>query len=384
MKILLYDMGSYIQNDMIYFLKKAGCSCTNIHYKFTDTCHDDFFYRKFAKLLHNADYDCVMSTNFNFLVAKICSEQNIPYLSWIYDSPIDTTNIEYYNYPTNRIFIFDRIEAERIRQLGVKNIYHMPLAVNTTRLNQISISDVDRMLYTAPISFVGQFYDTPELSLFFSSMDNYSKGFLDAMVDTQLHIYGYNFIEESLSDAFIYYINALLKAQGNRTEITKRALTYNIERIVTRNERLILLQLLGEKYDVRYYSLSQPTQLANLTYEGTASYFTEMPKIFRCSSLNLCPTLKSICSGIPLRALDIMGSHGVLFSNYQIELAENFTDGLDVIMYDSIESAVEKADYYLSHPDLCREIAQKGYEKVVAFYNYPVKLKEIFRLSGLS
>ncbi len=383
MKILLYDMGSYIQKDMIYFLEKAGYSCTNILYKFTGPEYDEFFYRKFTKILNHTCYDCVMSTNFNFQVAKICYENNIKYISWIYDSPIDTTDIEYYQYPTNYIFLFDRIETERICKLGVNNIYHMPLAVNTDRLSQIHISPMDHKLYAAPISFIGQFYDTPELALFFNSMDNYCKGFLDAMVDTQLHIYGYNFIEDSLSDALLQYINALLKVQGKRMEVSKRALTYNIERLVTRNERLILLQLLGKISDVHYYSTSQPEQLAHLTYGGTASYFSVMPKIFRLSSLNICPTLKSICSGIPLRALDIMGSQGTLFSNYQIELAENFIDGKDVIMYDSIENAIEKAEYYLCHPELLQEISKNGYSKVVALYNYPSKLKEIFTLAGL-
>ena len=54
----------------------------------------------------------------------------------------------------------------------------------------------------------------------------------------------------------------------------------------------------------------------------------ELPCVFRYSKLNLNPTLKSIQSGIPLRALDIMGAKGVLLSNFQPELVEYFEDGL--------------------------------------------------------
>jgi spore maturation protein CgeB len=107
---------------------------------------------------------------------------------------------------------------------------------------------------------------------------------------------------------------------------------------------------------------------------GPVKYMTEMPAVFRYSKLNLCPTIRSIVSGIPLRALDIMGSGGVLFANYQIELAENFIDGQDLILYSSLEEAYDKASFYLDNPDLIKSIAESGFEKVKEAFNYKDKL----------
>lgn len=69
-------------------------------------------------------------------------------------------------------------------------------------------------------------------------------------------------------------------------------------------------------------------------------------------------------------ALDIMGSRGVLLSNFQPELAEYFNDGQDLILYSSMEEAVDKAAYYLKHDDARRQLALNGYEKIKEYFTY--------------
>ena len=108
-----------------------------------------------------------------------------------------------------------------------------------------------------------------------------------------------------------------------------------------------------------------------------------MPGVFRYSKLNLCPTLKSIQSGIPLRSLDILGAGGVLFSNFQPELTEYFEDGKDLILYESIDDAFAKADFYLKHEELRREIAQNGYRRVCQAFSYPDRIRQMFETAQL-
>lgn len=383
MKILLYDLGSYTQSDMIYHLEKQGCICRNIRYKMRDLYEDAFFERKFEENLKKDSYDFVMSTNFNPIVAKICAGNNIKYLAWVYDSPINIDKIEYYQYPTSYIFLFDRIDVEKLRSLGGVNIFHLPLAVNPDRLGTIHISKEDSLRYGADISFIGQFYQSP-LENLRPLLDQYEQGYIDALVETQLKIYGYNFLEEAVTDEFMEGVNGHLRRQGVQGEpLKKRGLIQSINQQITRTERLALLNLLGQSCKAKYYSSEQPESLSHLQHGGNAYYFSEMPKIFRLSKLNLNPTLKSIQSGIPLRALDILGCGGVLFSNYQPELAEYFSDGEDVIMYESIEDALIKADYYLRNDDLRQTIAQNGYQKVITHFSYPDKISQMLKTAGI-
>jgi aminoglycoside 6-adenylyltransferase len=54
-----------------------------------------------------------------------------------------------------------------------------------------------------------------------------------------------------------------------------------------------------------------------------------------------------------------------------------------MVLYDSMEDAVAKTEFYLKHDDLRKSIAQRGYEKVKAEFNYPKQLQKMFDIAGL-
>ena len=165
-------------------------------------------------------------------------------------------------------------------------------------------------------------------------------------------------------------INASFKTIGQTgVSLNHRGLTYAIATEITHLERSFLLEQCGELWDTRFYA-SKPYDLKSAKLCGPVKYSDEMPCVFRYSKLNLCPTLKCIQSGIPLRALDIMGSRGVLLSNWQPELAEYFEDGKDCIMYESME-------------DLRKQIAVNGYQKVKENFSYPQRIRTLFHTAGI-
>lgn len=376
-------MSAYTQKDLVYYLRQGGCICRSLLYNFPDKYQDPFFEKKFEEQLLRDSYDVVMSMDFFPLVAKACSRHNIKYISWVYDSPINCRRLEEYCYPTNYIFLFDRIEAERLGALEDIHVYHLPLAVNVRRLRSIAIEPADRRNYSADLSFVGQFYGNP-LKAAMEYMGDYEKGYIDAVIKTQFKIYGCDYTGEMVTEELTRRINdQMISRNPNQPPLLRSELIYAVQKHITHLERLVLCNLLGRTHQVNYYSTEQPEQLSHLCYCGTAGYFTEMPKVFRLSKLNLNPTLRSIQSGIPLRALDILGSGGVLFSNYQLELAEHFEDGVDVIMYESVEDALEKADYYIKNDEARTEIARRGYEKTCQNFSYPDRIAYMFRMAGI-
>lgn len=139
MKILFYDMGSYTYRDFLYYLEQAGHHCRTVYYHFPDKFEDEFFENRFAKYLSESSYDAVVSVNFFPLVAKLCKKHSIKYLSWCYDSPLEERLKDYFSYETNYIFLFDRIEVESYRAEGYSQVFHLPLAVNTGRLDALAL-----------------------------------------------------------------------------------------------------------------------------------------------------------------------------------------------------------------------------------------------------
>ena len=383
MKILFYDMGSYTYQDFIYYLERAGHSCRTVYYHFADKFDDDFFLYRFSKYLTETSYDAVVSVNFFPLVAQLCHKYHIKYLSWCYDSPLEDRLKEYFSYETNYIFLFDRVEAAQYQAQGYPHVFHLPLAVNTERLDALTLPPSRSAAWQADVSFVGQLYDSP-LDVLLYSADDYVKGYIEGLLQAQFRIYGYYFLENMITDDLLDRLNRSFRQLGQASvSLNRRGLSFAIASQITHLERTFLLEQMGELYRTCFYSTKPYPFTSAVKYCGPVKYHTEMPGVFRCSRLNLCPTLKSIQSGIPLRSLDIMGAGGVLFSNFQPELAEYFESGKDLILYESMEDAFAKADFYLKHEDLRKEIARSGYERVRQDFSYPDRIRQMFETAGL-
>ncbi|MCI9319131.1 MAG: glycosyltransferase [Lachnospiraceae bacterium] len=383
MKILFYDMGSYTYQDFIYYLERAGHGCRTVYYHFADKFEDDFFLYRFSKYLTETSYDAVVSVNFFPLVAQLCHKYHIKYLSWCYDSPLEDRLKEYFSYETNYIFLFDRVEAAQYQAQGYSHVFHLPLAVNTERLDALTLSPSQSAAWQADISFVGQLYDSP-LDVLLYSADDYVKGYIEGLLQAQFRIYGYYFLENMITDDLLDRLNQSFRQLGQASvSLNRRGLSFAIASQITHLERTFLLEQMGELYHTCFYSTKPYPFTSAVKYCGPVKYHTEMPGVFRCSRLNLCPTLKSIQSGIPLRSLDIMGAGGVLFSNFQPELAEYFESGKDLILYESMEDAFAKADFYLKHEELRKEIARSGYERIRQDFSYPDRIRQMFETAGL-
>ncbi len=387
MKLLIFEWaaGTFTYRDITESFDKKGIIYRTVSYQFDDKNEDDFFENRFGKVLAQDVYDAVFSVNYFPLVAKCCHKAGIKYISWSYDAPLDVPDIEKtLGYPENHVFMFDRIQTEGYRSRGFSNVYHMPLAASCERLESIRLTKSELERYTSDVSFVGKMYD-PILNDYRSLMDEYCKGYVDALLAAQSKIFGYWFVDEMLSDDLMNRINDhFVKLEPTTTfKLPREALSFAIASGITRQDRMILLNLLARRMNVNIYSWERCAQLQNVHYMGTCDHYDEMPKVFKSSRINLNVTLKILQSGIPLRVMDILGAGGFLLSNFQPEIAEYFIDGQDVVMYESIEDAYEKAVYYINNEEERMRIAQSGHEKVKELFTYEKQLGNIFRISGL-
>lgn len=117
--------------------------------------------------------------------------------------------------------------------------------------------------------------------------------------------------------------------------------------------------------------------MPGLRNRGKVDYYLQMPQVFKQSRINLNISLRSIKSGIPLRAFDIMGSGGFLLSNFQADFLDDFIPGEDFAYYESKEDLLAKIDYYLAHDKERQAIARSGHEKVAAAHTYRHRVREM-------
>lgn len=385
MKLLILGWGAYTQSDVNETLLANHVTFKQVNYCFGDKNNDDFFYRHFTKYLTADSYDAVFTINYFPLVAKVCHDNHVKYLSWSYDNPLNVPDIEKtLGYDTNYVFLFDRIQAAFYQNKGYTNVYHLPLAVNPMRLGKLTLSPTEQQQFSSQISFVGKLYPSPFEDLI-APLSDYYQGYLKALIETQSKIYGYYYLDELLTPELLNTLNGEYHQKLNSAafSITKEQLSYAMATYITRQERLLLLKLLANHYQVKLYSREIHPALSKVSFCGSAKYIAEMPKIFRASKINLNITLKILQCGMPLRVLDILGSGGFLLSNYQEELVENFIPDTDMVIYSDLGDAFDKAAFYLEHEDLRSQIAKNGCAKAFEEFNYTKQLKTMFETADI-
>ena len=343
--------------------------------------------------------DAVFTFNYSPLVSNVCKKHNAKYVAWVYDSPL----VALFSYtiinPCNHVYVFDRALANRFASEGITTVHYMPLAANVKRLDAMNAGspsghgkesspeavwraggDID-----CDIAFVGSMYNEKhQLYERLSSMPDFAKGYLDGIIEAQMKVQGYFFMEEMLKGQVIEEMKKALEYKPNRDGVETPEYVYAnyfLARKLAERERHHLLGMLSEKLPdsrVNVYTHNPTPELPKVHNMGAVDYYNDMPYVFKSSRINLNISLRSIQTGIPLRCMDIMGAGGFLMSNYQADLLEHFIPGEDFVYYESDEDLISKCRYYLEHDDERRAIAANGHAKVAAAHTYEDRVRQMF------
>lgn len=372
MRILFWQWNAFMQRGMENALRKLNIEYHVFYSPLADWEQDEKFALRLSRELEKASYDAVVSVNFCPIISDICEKKGIRYLAWVYDSPIHIRDISTFYNDCNRIYFFDRGQAEKYRNDGFKNVYHLPLAADDAvwKLSKDKKYDCD-------IAFVGQLYRS-DYNYLMSPLPQYYRGKMDGILAAQGQLYGAYLLEELITEKLMEELNVFyLKASEGTKAVTRAEMEYACACEITGRERFTALSLLANRYNVHLYSGDAGYTIEGIKSCGYADYYTEMPSVFSHAKINLNISLKTIRTGIPLRVLDVLSCRGFLLTNYQEELLEYFEPGADLVIYEDIKDLVLKADYYLKHEEERRKIAESGYRKVKALFGFEERIKHL-------
>lgn len=383
MNIYLLEWKSFGNEDIREVMTEMGHEIVSVPFSDTKMKADEIE-KLFIQKRADANCDFVFSFNFFPEVSLCCQKLGLKYVSWVYDSP----HIAVYSYtviqPCNYVFLFDYALYDELYSAGIHTVYYLPLAVNEKRLQRMK-PETEKENYRHDISFVGSLYSEAKHRLYdkFADINPYAKGYLDGIIDAQKKLYGRYILKEMLSPDIVEEMQKAYPTDPNAATVLSAEdiyADYVLARQVTALERKEILTLLGQKRRVDLYTYESEINIPGVVNHGKIDYYDDMPYIFGNSKINLNITLRSIKSGIPLRALDIMGSGGFLLSNYQMEYDEYFVAGEDYVFYENYYDLEEKVDYYLSHEKEREEIRVNGCRKVRQEHNYRNRIEMMMRI----
>ena len=286
---------------------------------------------------------------------------------------------------TNRVFLFDREQYSYFSPFNNECVFHLPLASATERFDEVikTISPKDRTDYSCDISFVGSTYREKDPLLSIKGLSDYTKGYVSALVDSTLRIYGYYPVKDALPSAVVEDIK---KAAGKDfpygedlvADIDKYIVSHEyIGSHIAVIERKRTLNTLARYFSVHLFTRSDTAGYTNVHIHEGVRTLDQMPKVFNLSKINLNITMRPIESGLPLRCFDILGCGGFLMTNYQSEIEDMFVIVRDLETCSSLEGLVDKCSYYLTHEEERTAIARSGYEKVCSAHTHYHRLKEM-------
>lgn len=370
MHILFIDWPCFGKSDAVLAFEQMGYQLKMFFHKDYQERISPDFNQAFDEAVKTNKFKFCFSFNYYPVVAEGCKRNEIPYIALVYDSPYVPLYSYTMIYPTNHVFLFDKQEYLKLRNMGIPTVYYSPLPVNASAIDLLAKNRFDRRKCTCDISFVGALYN--EAHNFYdrlAGVNDYTRGYLDAVIEAQLKIYGYNFLEEILTQDIIQELLRVSPYSNDKYGVETPAYiyaNYYLGRKITSLERIRLLTAIGERFPekLKLFTLNRQLHIPHVQNMGTADYFNEMPHVFANSKINLNITLKSIQSGIPLRAMDIMGAGGFLLTNFQADFLDYFIPGEDFVYYNDSDDLLNKIEYYLSHEKERQEIAQNGHQKV--------------------
>lgn len=389
MKVIFCRWKSICEVGIANAMKRIGCNVVTMNRAFESVDYDQGYLQELAALIQkNPDARCVFTVNFQPIIARVCKVFKLPYLSWTVDCPSFQLYSETVAYPTNRIFLLDRTQYEKFAPINPECIFHLPLGCDLPTWDSIQVSPEEHRKYDCDISFVGSLYSEKcRYNEIEKDLPDYMRGYVDGLINAQLNVYGYNFLEDSITEEwaeeFKKYADWVPLAEDYTEDVKGIVADTYLGYKCTEQERIRTLSAISEHFDMDLWTLSDTSMLPKIHNRGGADSNNMMPQIIKCSKINLNMTNRPIKTGLPLRIFDLMGAGGFVISNYQAEIPEHFVPGEDIVLYDSIPDLLDKIAYYLAHDDERIQIATNGHEKIKQAHTYDMRLVTMFEWSGL-
>ena len=329
--------------------------------------------------------DILFSVDYFQAVAMVAKKLNITYYSWLYHIPQWSLFSYQAQLPNNRIVTFDSAQMQELKQYNVNGMQYMSLAADKELLNNALSEATPEMIekYRADVSFVGTLYESANnvfnrISAEARGKDVYKS--LIQMIRDKRFAYGKEVLYRGVTEEMVEFLLEEIEHGQDHFFFAKQeeiAVQSVLARKITVEERKLMARVLAREFDFKLYTISNTERFPEINNCGPVDFAKQAPLIYNGSKINIYVTPRAIRSGVPLRVLEMMACQGFVLVNYQEDLAKEFEDGKELVMYRSLEEMVEKIRYYLEHESERQQIARAGYEKVLREYNYAEKLRKI-------
>lgn len=324
--------------------------------------------------------DYVLTINFNQYISEVCELLRIPYLAWVIDTPCYPIYDKAINHSHSFTFIYDAAVARGLRQSGVRQVYHLPVAANLERIDQIECQPQDSS-FGNDISFVANLTRSEYRTSILPHLSPQTGERCQRLIDSLGQAEGFLNLSAQLSNELIGAIEqeSRYPLAGDHYLSVAQKLAYLLGREHSWQERIDVIQQLEKRFAVAVYGNDEWQSQVD-SHVGHADHFIEMPRIFQRSKINLNIIRSFVESGLPMRVFDVLSCGGFLVSNDKDDLHRLFTNGKDLVIYRDTQDLLEICGYYLEHEEERRAIARQGRATLAQNHTFVQRMTEMLMI----
>jgi spore maturation protein CgeB len=307
-------------------------------------------------------------------LTELLGNLNLPFAVWYVDSPTFVIlNFRKNVSPDCVLFVWDRTYLDPMKACGFQKVHFLPLATDPSIFKPVRRSTVPPH-FQGPVSFVG--------NSMVEAVDDWFARFPRSETTESITRLAIPLQIKNHQQSMEQVLKQIAREHGRQPRFgdpvhhlyLQAALVWK----ATLQYRRDLLERL-QPFDIRVFGDQGWHQILNggVKILPPVNYHRELPLVFNGTDVNVNATSFQMVSAVNQRVFDTAACGAFLVTDHQPDMDELFDRTRETVCYDDPAEAKEQVAYYLKHPRVRCEIAQRARDRVLGEHTYVHRLTKM-------
>ncbi|MEA3417485.1 MAG: glycosyltransferase, partial [Thermodesulfobacteriota bacterium] len=372
-RVLLLTTRYFLMGEIIRAMERLGIKYRLVTISQNELGRQDFI-KKIIKDIIDFKPDFLFTINHlgmdrEGILAQFLARIEMPFASWYVDNP----NLIFKRYEKNvtpycAMFLWDKNNLPDMRDFGFEHLFYMPLGVDERRFRPTR-NEANPMPHLASdVAFVGN-------SMVKKARDTLIKSEVGGGLKSLFKHIARDYmeseerrIEEIIELKYPGLYDDFQKLTGADSANYEAAVNWEATKIyrLERVKKLLPFRplIVGDPH--------WPELIDDglFRYHRELAYYNELPCLYNVATINFNATSRQMKGAVNQRVFDVPACMAFLLTDYQEQMDELFIVGEEVICYKEPDEIGELIKYYLDHESERKQVAEKGYKRVIRDHTY--------------
>ncbi len=353
-RVLILDTGYITVDDLENGATDLGWNVATLNTKAKGKAESNFVADLLKSLVvHRPDF--VLTVNHlgfddQGILAKLLSRYEIPVATWFVDHPLPILGGSAGNVTSNvQVFCFERTSLPWLRGQGYDDPVYLPTGSNCRHFHPDVVNRGRAAELAGQLTFVGNSWWI-KARVEPTGWVKKAAGEIHRRIDVNRRVVANGFAEQ------LDRLN--LRVKGPRGRFAAAQVALAEASMETRRRFAGALHPMGLRVhgDPHWERL-----VPGIDLRPGIDYKVSLPALFAGTAVNANVTAEQMPTALNQRVWDVPATGAFLLTDAQEDALDLFTEDKDIVVYRSFDEAVDKAKYYIDHPEIREQIARRAF-----------------------